>query len=297
MFALNTSFDAARLDTPFYLVHGWDAQGTISAMLGPKPSTGQERTALEWRRKMQRDYSYALALDTPFYLVHGWDAQGTISAMLGPKPSTGQERTALEWRRKMQRDYRYALACAEDLQTKAKRARSAAQTRKWRELSDRVKTGFEAGDSVWLYIPKVRTGLSRKLAHLWHGPFRIDEIHDNFRVRLKIPGTGYRVNPWVHISRLKPRALFPKRPTSEIQVSEDDDFDAALLPEDRWEPDTAQDKYEVEEILDLRWIKQYLIKWKGFMDPEWIPLAQLNCGALLYEFEQGANARARFQAM
>ncbi|OWZ09212.1 reverse transcriptase [Phytophthora megakarya] len=25
MFALNTSFDAARLDTPFYLVHGWDA--------------------------------------------------------------------------------------------------------------------------------------------------------------------------------------------------------------------------------------------------------------------------------
>ncbi|GMF22025.1 unnamed protein product [Phytophthora fragariaefolia] len=33
MFALNTSFDATRLDTPFYLVHGWDAQGTLSAML------------------------------------------------------------------------------------------------------------------------------------------------------------------------------------------------------------------------------------------------------------------------
>ncbi|OWY99664.1 LOW QUALITY PROTEIN: hypothetical protein PHMEG_00029300 [Phytophthora megakarya] len=242
MFALNTSFDAARLDTPFYLAHGWDAQGTISAMLGPKPSTVQERTALEWRRKLQRDYSYALA--------------------------------------------------------------SAAQTRKWRELSDRVKAGFEAGDSVWLYIPKVRTGLSRKLAHLWHGPFRIDEVHDDFRVKLKILGTGYRVNPWVHISRLKPRALFPKRPTSEMQVSEDDDFDAALLPKDIWEPDTVQDEYEVEEILDLRWIKrtrtskrsrEYLIKWKG--DPEWIPLAQLNCGALLYEFDQGAKARARFQAM
>ncbi|OWY98590.1 reverse transcriptase [Phytophthora megakarya] len=173
MFALNTSFDAARLNTPFYLVHGWDAQGTISAMLGPKPSTVQERTALEWRRKMQRDYSYA-------------------------------------------------LACAERLQKEAKRARSAAQT--------------------------LRTGLSRKLAHLWHGPFRIGEIHDDFRVKLKIPGTGYHVNPWVHISRLKPRAMFPQRPISEIQVSEDDDFDAALLPEDN----TAQDEYEVEEILDLR---------------------------------------------
>ncbi|OWZ15126.1 hypothetical protein PHMEG_00011295 [Phytophthora megakarya] len=179
----------------------------------------------------------------------------------------------------MQRDYSYALACVEDLQKKAKRARPATQTRKWRELSDRVKAGFEAGNSVWLYIPKSK---------------------------LKIPGTGYRVHPWVHISRLKPRALFPKRPTSEIQVSEEDDVDAGLLPEDSWEPDTAQDEYEVEEILDLRWIKhtrtskrsrEYLIKWKNYPDPEWIPLAQLNCGALLYEFDQGANARARFQAM
>ncbi|OWY94883.1 hypothetical protein PHMEG_00035263 [Phytophthora megakarya] len=143
--------------------------------------------------------------------------------------------------------------CAEDLKKKAKRARSAAQTR--------------------LYIPKVRTGLSRKLAHLWHGPSRIDEIYDDFRVKLKIPGTGYRVNPWVHISRLKPKALFPKRPTSEIQVSEEDDFDAALLAEDSWESDTVQDEYEVEEILDLRWIKrtriskrsrEYLIKWKNY---------------------------------
>ncbi|OWZ12785.1 hypothetical protein PHMEG_00013995 [Phytophthora megakarya] len=160
MFALNTSFDAARLDTPFYLVHGWDAQGTIPAMLGPKPFTAQERTALECRRKVHWDYSNA-------------------------------------------------LACAEDLQKKTKRARSAAQT----QLSDRVKAGFEADDSVWLYIPKVRMGLSRKLAHLWHGPFRIDEIHDDFRVKLKIPGIGNRVNPWVHISHLKPRDLFSKRPT------------------------------------------------------------------------------------
>ncbi|OWZ02092.1 hypothetical protein PHMEG_00026406 [Phytophthora megakarya] len=105
MFALNTSFDATRLDTPFYLVHGWDAQGTVSSMLGPKPSSLPERTAYEWRRKFQRDYGYV-------------------------------------------------RACAWELQKKAKRLRSEAQTQKWRELSER---------------------LSRKLAHLWHGPFRIDE--------------------------------------------------------------------------------------------------------------------------
>ncbi|POM57841.1 Reverse transcriptase [Phytophthora palmivora] len=210
MFALNTSFDATRLDTPFFLVHGWDAHGTVSAMLGPRPSSVQERTAYEWCRKLQRDYSYA-------------------------------------------------QACAEDLQKKAKRVRSAEKPGSGKKLSERLRSGFAAGDAVWLYIPKVQPGLSRKLAHMWHGPFRIQEIHDNFRVKLGVENTGYRVNPWVHVSRLKPRALFPKRPTVEIEVSEDDDFDAALLPEDSWEPDV------------------------------------LNCGALLYEFNQGARARARFQ--
>ncbi|OWY95733.1 LOW QUALITY PROTEIN: hypothetical protein PHMEG_00034185 [Phytophthora megakarya] len=230
--------------------------------------------------------------------------QGTISAMPGSKPSTVQERTALEWCRKMQRDYSYALACAEDLQKKAKRARSAAQTRKWRELSNRVKAGFEEGDSVWLYIPKVRTRLSRKLTHLWLGPFLIDEVHDDVRVKLKIPGTGYRVNPWVHISRHKPRACSlsdrPQRYKSQKMM---------ILTQFCYPriPDTAPDEYEVEESVDLggrikrtrtsKRSQEYLIKWTNYPDPEWIPLAQLNCGALLYEFDQGAKARARFQAM
>ncbi|OWZ12139.1 hypothetical protein PHMEG_00014744 [Phytophthora megakarya] len=194
----------------------------------------------------------------------------------------------------MQRDDSYALACAEDLQTKANRARSAAHTRKWKELSDRVKAGFEAGDSVWLIEPQISS------------PFRIDEIHDDFRVKLNIQSMGYCVNPWIHVSHLKPRALFPKRPISEIQVLEEDGYDTALLSEDSWEPASAQDEYEVEEILDLRWIKrtrtskrsrEYLIKWYGYMDPEWISLAQLNCGGLLYEFDQGAKERSRFQTM
>ncbi|POM75958.1 Hypothetical protein PHPALM_6863 [Phytophthora palmivora] len=123
------------------------------------------------------------------------------------------------------------------------------------------------------------------------------------RVKLKVEDTGYRVNPWVHISRLKPRALFPRRPTLQVEVNENDDFDATLLPEDSWEADNQNNEYE---ILDLRWskrtrtskrIREYLIKWKGYDEPEWLPVSQLSCGALLYEFNQGAKARARFQAM
>ncbi|KAE9294376.1 hypothetical protein PR003_g24276 [Phytophthora rubi] len=92
----------------------------------------------------------------------------------------------------------------------------------------------------------------------------------------------------------------------ELDLEDDDDFDATLLPEDSWEPDNSDDEYEVEKILDLRWVKrtrsakrsrEYLVKWKGYDDPDWTPVSQLSCGALLYEFNQRAKARARFQAM
>ncbi|OWZ06512.1 LOW QUALITY PROTEIN: hypothetical protein PHMEG_00021226 [Phytophthora megakarya] len=223
--------------------------------------------------------------------------------MLGRNPSGVVERTAYEWWRKLQRDYSYAQACAEDLQRKAKRDRAITQTQ---NPVGSNQGGISVGDAVWLYIPKVQPGLSRKLAHLWHGPFRIAEVTDDFRVRLTIDDTGYRVNPWVHISRLKPRALFPKRPTVRTEIDDHDDLDAALLPENSWEVDNTNNEYEDEEVLDLRWSKrtrtskrtrEYLVKWKGYDEPDWVPLAQLSCGTLLYEFNQGAKARARFQAM
>ncbi|OWZ09341.1 reverse transcriptase [Phytophthora megakarya] len=61
MWALNSSFDFTRLDTPFYLVHGWDAQGTIEAVMGDFPRDVQLRDAQEWRTKIQRQDEYARA--------------------------------------------------------------------------------------------------------------------------------------------------------------------------------------------------------------------------------------------
>ncbi|OWZ10895.1 reverse transcriptase [Phytophthora megakarya] len=57
MWALNTSFDATRLDTPFYLV-----DGTPSAMLGKILTGFDQKAAYEWRRNTQRQYEYAQAL-------------------------------------------------------------------------------------------------------------------------------------------------------------------------------------------------------------------------------------------
>jgi hypothetical protein len=179
-------------------------------------------------------------------------------------------------------------------------------TQKREGMSEVLMSGFEKGDRVWLYISNDQHGLGRKMVRQWHGPFPIDKVRDNLLVKLKIEDTRYRFNPWVHTNCLRSRAVFPERPTIEIKVDEENEFDAALLPEDSWEPDSGRDEYEVDEILDLRCSKctrtsrrrrKYLVKWKGYDDPEWLPVSQLSCGALLYEFNQGACARARFQSM
>ncbi|OWY95244.1 LOW QUALITY PROTEIN: reverse transcriptase [Phytophthora megakarya] len=111
MFALNTSFDATRLDTPFYVVHGWDPQNTLKAMLGPTPSSVPERTAYEWSRKVQRDYCYAKAC-----------SEGIPNSTVMRK------------------------------RNKTRRHSSGLQTQKWKELCERLKSGFQKGDVVWLYI-------------------------------------------------------------------------------------------------------------------------------------------------
>ena len=32
---------------------------------------------------------------------------------------------------------------------------------------------FIVGDRVWVYTPKTKNGLSKKLLHKWYGPYRI----------------------------------------------------------------------------------------------------------------------------
>ncbi|KAJ0390947.1 hypothetical protein P43SY_011274 [Pythium insidiosum] len=255
--------------------------------------------------------------ETPFYLVHGWDATTTLRAMLTPPPRGRDLLDAYVWRLRVQREHQLAQAWALDLQDQARRLRADRQNASWEALPAKFKQGFNVGDQVWLYLARVRPGLSKKLAHCWHGPFRIAERDEAHRVKLVVDGSGHRVYPWVHVSRLKPRVLHEDRPTEAPDVTDTpaeaadpddpDDFDAALLPEDSWEPDEHDGVFEVEALLDVRWVtsgtrsgrrhKEYLVKWHGYDEPDWVRLEQLNCGRLIYEFDQTRRAQSRFAAM
>jgi hypothetical protein len=112
----------------------------------------------------------------------------------------------------------------------------------------------------------------------------------------------------VHVSKLKLVRSFPDRPKVQLVDPEVDrfDFDEAILPEDSWETALDDDEYEVERIADVRSgrrtrygrvHREFLVHWKGYDEPTWVDEADLNCGALLREFERSRVNRNRFNVM
>ncbi|ETO99898.1 hypothetical protein F441_22680 [Phytophthora nicotianae CJ01A1] len=83
-------------------------------------------------------------------------------------------------------------------------------------------------------------------------------------------------------------------------------FDEGMLPEDSWERELEEDEYEVERIADVRSSKkprygrtrrEYLVFWKDYAEPSWVDKTDLNCGALLRDFDRGRTDRNRSEAM
>ena len=67
-------------------------------------------------------------------------------------------------------------------------------------------------------------------------------------------------------------------------------FDEELLPEDRWVPDEASGRLEVEAIFDddlplsTSTQRRFLVKRVGEDVPSWEPLSNLSCGGLLFDY-------------
>ena len=240
--------------------------------------------------------------ETPFYLIHGWDPRSTLEASLAVGNTGTRDRDPKRWRYRIQRQYQRAREEVNE------RLRTAIRERADRHNDDLSQHEIQAGSQVWLYLDRVKEGYARKLAHMWHGPFRVAEMCGDHAARLEIAGTPYRLFPIVHLSKLKRLRVFPGRPQEKLVVGEEDrlDFDEALLPEDSWEGELDEGEFEVEKIVDVRSgrktrygrvYRQFLVKWKGYPDPSWVDEADLNCGALLQEFERDRVSRSRFEVM
>ncbi|POM72381.1 Reverse transcriptase [Phytophthora palmivora] len=240
--------------------------------------------------------------DTSFYLVHGWDPRSTLEAVIPIGSTRKQDVVPRRWRYQIQKQY---LLAREAVNQKLREAiRSRAE-----QHNEHVRPhGIEEGTQVWLYLHRVKEGFARKLARMWHGPFRVAELIGNHAARLETTGWGYRIFPIVHLSKLKQVKTFPDRPVETLTIEEWDrvDFDEALLPEDSWEMPLGDGEFEVEQIIDVRSgrrtrygrvHKEYKVRWKGYEEPSWVDEADLNCGALLHEYERDRTSRNRFSVM
>ncbi|OWY94349.1 hypothetical protein PHMEG_00035949, partial [Phytophthora megakarya] len=153
------------------------------------------------------------------------------------------------------------------------------------EDSDTDATGamrslFEVGSRVWLYMERVKPGLTKRLAHRWHGPFRIKKKVEEFAYELELPDrSGYMFYPVVRLpgSAYVTSYIPSARLTRDVNEATRLDFDGELLSEDSWEPDHVGGEFEVEAILDDRTplststeraVREFKVKWVGYEDPK-----------------------------
>ncbi|POM67973.1 Hypothetical protein PHPALM_15923 [Phytophthora palmivora] len=225
----------------------------------------------------------------------------TLDAMipLGSSRRRDREPRYRRWRSRIQKQYQ---------QAREQKLREAIQEGADRHNETVRPHEIEVGAQVWLYLDRVKEGYARKLAHMWHGSFCVLELVDEHAVRLVIAGTEYRLFPVVHVSKIKPVRQLPDRPQVRLTTLDQDryDFDEALLPEDSWIRDLDNDEYEVEKIVDMRsgrrtrygrTLREFLVQWKGYDEPTWVVEADLNCGALLYDYLRDRTNRNRFEVM
>ncbi|POM59125.1 Hypothetical protein PHPALM_36136 [Phytophthora palmivora] len=88
---------------------------------------------------------------------------------------------------------------------------------------------IEVGSRVWLYLDRVKEGYAKKLAHLWHGPFRVIEKVGEHAVKLEIAGSGYHIFPMVHVNKLKLVKEYPDRPLMRLNVESQDHLNCGAL--------------------------------------------------------------------
>lgn len=148
---------------------------------------------------------------------------------------------------------------------------------------------YEIRQQMWLYTPNNKKGLSHKLTHNWHGPYRIlakktpvnyllDANHERNYIQI------------VHINRLKPFISATNKPILAPTVENHEKEHE--VSEEQNETDPAE--LTVKSMLDKKVVKNrsvrretfYLIQWEDQnIEPSWEPLSSHNCGKLLKDFE------------
>lgn len=149
-------------------------------------------------------------------------------------------------------------------------ARSALYYNRHRSMEPTLKEG----DKVYLIRKNIKTKRpSTKLDHKKLGPYKIKKVKSPVNYELSLP-KNMNIHPVFHISLLE---LAPEGapPAPNIEI----------------DPVNPNAEYDVEEILDCRYVRQrvkYLVKWLDYPHSEdtWEPKENLNCPEKLAAFHR-----------
>ena len=181
--------------------------------------------------------------ESPFFMMYGRDAALPCDpALLPPREMSS---SVAEHRARVVENIEIARRIALENTQRAQQ--------KMKDLHDRfaAPTRFQLGERVWVYTPRNRRGLSKKLAHNWHGPYRIVEFLSPVHCILRALD-NHRVSTTVHVTRLK-RYIDPAdRPTRQLLTNLDDPFlEDNDLPSDSFLADTEGPKQPVSDVQHL----------------------------------------------
>src|SRR6266702_4113059 len=196
--------------------------------------------------------------ESPFFVLYGFNPRADWMDKPSPIPQVALRID--QFKRARQR--------AQELMIKAQKS--------WVKHKDTPV--YHEGDLMWLEGRHLRTNQpTAKLAPKRHGPFPIIQVMSPVNYRLKLP-TQWSIHDVFHINLLTPYKETKLHGSNYSRPAPD------LIDN--------EEEYEVEKILDSRQFgrrrkKQYLIKWKGYLDSdnEWVDKADIHAPDAIREFE------------
>ena len=106
---------------------------------------------------------------TPFFLNFGRSPNLPVDIMLGRKPREEDPQDMPQYVQQLQQSLRHAFTLVRhylDLSHRRSKERQYGGTAHAAE-------DLRIGDRVWLFVPAVKTGRTKKLASLWQGPYTV----------------------------------------------------------------------------------------------------------------------------
>ena len=196
--------------------------------------------------------------ESPFFILYGFNPHADWVDKPSPIP---QVALRLD-------QFKMARQHTQELMIKAQKS--------WVKHKDMPK--YQNRDLVWLEGHHLHTNqLTTKLAPKRHGPFPIIQVMSPVNYRLRLP-TQWSIHDVFHINLLTP---YQETKLHRSNYS-------------RPAPDLVdnEEEYKVEKILDSWQFgrgckKQYLIKWKGYLDSDnkWVDHKDVHAPEAIREFE------------